>query len=457
MARRGVELGTRTIRAVRLEGWPRPRTRAVEIAWDRESPDEAVQALGQHLGAARRIAVAVDLPLLFTKRVKLPALPAAERRNILRLEPERVFAVRSEGLVPAVREGDDLVFAAKEAQLAGWVAALEQIAPVDLVEPAPVALSRALARAPLRDVVALFDGRTDGIGLVEIRGGRVARARRLFGDIAGAAAALAIDPGPGTIYLSPWSEDRARALAALLPSASLQPLPSVSSVTGPFLPAYGAALALDAPPDFARTLGSPELGRGIRTRHRREVGLAVAACAVALVFALTSIDVWRARATRELDAGLEALRRRAAPALALQARLETVARHAQAIRAIDAERAGPPQGLLALSPELPRGAGVRAAALVVVLPVLPFGQRWTEREAAYGARREQWVRLATLAASTDRLRRALDEQQGAFAADRDRLVSGATPALSASTLQGLLQRYADESAVQLDRVDAAGE
>ncbi len=103
------------------------------------------------------------------------------------------------------------------------------------------------------------------------------------------------------------------------------------------------------------------------------------------------------------------------------------------------------------------GAVVSATALVVVLLVLPFGQRWTEREAAYAARREQWVRLATLAASTDRLQRALDEQQGAFAADRDRLVSGATPALSASTLQGLLQRYADESAVQLDRVDAAGE
>ncbi len=359
MARLGVELGPRAIRGVRLEGWPRPRTQVVEVEWDRDDPGDAVRTLRETLGAARRIAVAVDLPLLFTKRVKLPALPAAERRNILRLEPERFFAVRSEDLVPAVRDDDDLIFAAKEAQLAGWVAALEQIAPVDLVEPAPVALSRALARAPLRDVVALFDGRTDGIGLVEIRGGRVTSARRLFGDIAGAAAALAIDPGPGTIYLSPWSEDRARALAALLPSASLQPLPSVSSVTGPFLPAYGAALALDAPPDFARTLVSPELGRGIRTRHRREVGLAVAACAVALLFALTSIDAWRARATRELDAGLEALRGRAAPALALQARLETVARQAQAIRAIDAERADPLRVLLALSRELPPGAFVR--------------------------------------------------------------------------------------------------
>src|SRR3989449_7927920 len=101
MARLGVELGTRTIRAVRLEGWPRPRTRAVEIAWDRESPDEAVQALGQHLGAPRRIAVAVDLPLLFTKRVKLPTLPAAERRRILRLPPQRVFPLRARRKGPA--------------------------------------------------------------------------------------------------------------------------------------------------------------------------------------------------------------------------------------------------------------------------------------------------------------------------------------------------------------------
>src|SRR5207247_5268321 len=179
------ELGTRTIRAVRLEGWPRPRARAVEIAWDRESPDEAVQALGQHLGAARRIAVAVDLPLLFTKRVKLPALPAAERRRILRLEPERFFAVRADEIVPAVRADEDLVFAARETPLAGWVSALERLAPVDLVEPAPVGLSRALARAatPLADAVALFDGRAGGIGLVVLCGGWVGGGRWLFGGV----------------------------------------------------------------------------------------------------------------------------------------------------------------------------------------------------------------------------------------------------------------------------------
>lgn len=103
------------------------------------------------------------------------------------------------------------------------------------------------------------------------------------------------------------------------------------------------------------------------------------------------------------------------------------------------------------------GAIVSATALAAVLLVLPVARRWTAREAAYAARREQWVRLATLAAGTDRLRLALDEQQRAFAAAQNRLVTGATPALAASTLQGLLQRYADESAVQLDRVDAAGQ
>ncbi len=264
MARLGVELGARTLRGVRVEGWPKARTRAVEIGWDRENPEEAVQALRQHLGAARRVAVAVDLPLLFAKRVKLPAVSAAQRRDILRLEPERFFAVRAVDVVPAVRADDDLVFAAPEASLAGWVAALERIAPVDLVEPAPVALSRALAHAPLADAVALLDARADGIGLVEFRGGRVTRARRLFGDLDGAAAALTADGSPATVYLSPWSEDRVRALAALLPGVTLQPLPAVSDVAGPFLAAYGAALAIGTQPDFAGTLVSPELGRGIR-------------------------------------------------------------------------------------------------------------------------------------------------------------------------------------------------
>src|SRR2546430_11439700 len=50
---------------------------------------DLVEALRQHLGPARRIAIALDVPLLFMKRVKLPPLGEPEKRNILRLEPER--------------------------------------------------------------------------------------------------------------------------------------------------------------------------------------------------------------------------------------------------------------------------------------------------------------------------------------------------------------------------------
>src|SRR6267378_5655225 len=228
MARLGVELGPRALRAVRLEGWYRPRARVVEVECDPDNPPEAVEALRQHLGPARRIAVALDLPLLFIKQVKLPPLSEAEKRNILRLEPERFFPVRAEEMVPAVRGDDNLVFAAREAPLATWVAALQALGPVDVIEPGPTALARALAQVQLTGAVVLLDGQGDGVGVVEIREGRVTRARRVFGGLDDAAAVLHENGGaPGTLYLTPWNEDRVRVLGAVLPEATVQPLPAV--------------------------------------------------------------------------------------------------------------------------------------------------------------------------------------------------------------------------------------
>ncbi len=103
------------------------------------------------------------------------------------------------------------------------------------------------------------------------------------------------------------------------------------------------------------------------------------------------------------------------------------------------------------------GALVSASALVIVLLGLPFAHHWAVREAAYTASREQWLRFAALTGNTDGLRRALVERKLAHAPDEARLVTGATPALAASSLQGLLQRYADESSVQLNRVDVASQ
>lgn len=103
------------------------------------------------------------------------------------------------------------------------------------------------------------------------------------------------------------------------------------------------------------------------------------------------------------------------------------------------------------------GAIVSAVALVVVGLILPIADHWTSRESAYAADRAQWVKLSALAASTDRLQRALDAQTMALAVEENRLVEGTTPALAASALQGMLQQYAVGSAIQLQRVDAAGE
>lgn len=103
------------------------------------------------------------------------------------------------------------------------------------------------------------------------------------------------------------------------------------------------------------------------------------------------------------------------------------------------------------------GAIVSAVALVVMGLIVPIADHWTSRESRYAANRAQWVRLSALAASSDRLQRALDQQKAALAVEENRLVEGTTPALAASTLQGMLQQYAVESAVQLQRVDAAGE
>jgi general secretion pathway protein M len=103
------------------------------------------------------------------------------------------------------------------------------------------------------------------------------------------------------------------------------------------------------------------------------------------------------------------------------------------------------------------GAVVSAMLLATVWVVLPFAHHWSGRESQLAAARDRWDRVATLVANTDPLRRTLDAARRASGAEQDRVVAGATPALAASVLQELVQRDASQSAVQLERVDAAGE
>ncbi|HEX6104602.1 MAG TPA: type II secretion system protein GspM [Gemmatimonadales bacterium] len=103
------------------------------------------------------------------------------------------------------------------------------------------------------------------------------------------------------------------------------------------------------------------------------------------------------------------------------------------------------------------GAAVVALALAMTLLVLPALDRWSTREAALAASRERHARLQALVASEEGLRRALGERRRAQAGAMRLLLAGATPALAASNLQALLQQYAEESLVQLNRVDVAGQ
>jgi type II secretion system (T2SS) protein M len=103
------------------------------------------------------------------------------------------------------------------------------------------------------------------------------------------------------------------------------------------------------------------------------------------------------------------------------------------------------------------GAGIAVAALLMVFALLPLQDRWSSREATYAASRDRYVRLQTLVASEGQLRRALEQQQQALQASVGLLATGSTAALAASNLQALVQRYAEESVVQLDRIYVAGE
>lgn len=103
------------------------------------------------------------------------------------------------------------------------------------------------------------------------------------------------------------------------------------------------------------------------------------------------------------------------------------------------------------------GALVSAVALAVAWFGVPFALQWTSRNAQLTATRDRWARLTTLVASTNRVRLALDAALRTSGADQSRLINGATPALAASALQEVLQHDASQSAVQLERVDAAGD
>jgi Tfp pilus assembly protein PilN len=349
----GMELGPELVRAVRLNRWGR-QVQVFEHHWNPADPGPAVAALRESLGPVGRLAVTLDLSFLFAKQVRLPPLSAVEKRRILNLEPERFFPVRAEELVLAAREEDNLVFAVRASVLEAWLAALETIGPVELVEPLPVSLARALNRVDPGTATVLLEEPNDGVGIAEMGAGRVRSVRRTS-DSSEVTSALVTAESGSQVYRRPLNGN-ANWRPPGVPGA--EELPSVSGVAPSHLAAYGAALGIGTRLDEA--LLPAELARRISGRRRRSLLLGAVACGLALAFALLSLDGSRSRALQRLEAESAALRQPAERVLALQRQADALAQEALAVAAIEAERLDPLEALAALTRRLPPGAYISA-------------------------------------------------------------------------------------------------
>jgi Tfp pilus assembly protein PilN len=355
----GIELGPELIRAVRLGRWGRTRPYTVELHWDPEQPDKAVAALRESMGEIGRLSLAVDLSFLFAKQVRLPPLTAAEKRRILTLEPERFFPVRAEELVLSLRAEDNLVFAARAAVLGAWLAAFETLAPIELVEPSPVSLARALGRAHPQETTILMESKDESVGILEIAAGRVRRVRRIGADPVELAAAMAATvKGNSPVYLRPLNGNQGWHPHGETGETSGRELPSVARVPPSHLAAYGAALGLGRELDEA--LLPADLSRRIGGRRRRAFAVGAVACMLALAFALFSLDGFRSRTLSKLDTEIAQVREPAEEVLALERQADALTREARGVGRIEAERLDPVAALGALTRRLPPGAHLTA-------------------------------------------------------------------------------------------------
>ncbi|MBA3892949.1 MAG: PilN domain-containing protein [Gemmatimonadales bacterium] len=357
--RLGLELGPDVIRAVRLGRWGRNRLQTLELHWDPTEPAGAVAALQERLGQIGKLSLAVDLSFLFAKQLRLPPLAAAEKRRILTLEPERFFPVRAEELVLALRAEDNLVFAARASVLGTWLAAFETLAPIELVEPSPVSLARALGRADPTETTILMEEKEERVGVLEVGAGRVRQVRRIGSDPAELAAAVAATvEGARQVYIRPLNGNPGWHPTGGAGAASARELPSVAGVAPPYLAAYGAVLGLGGELDEA--LLPADLSRRITGRRRRSLLLGVVSCVLALGFSLFSLDGFRSRTERKLDAEIAQVRGPAEQVLALERQADTLTREARGAAAMGTGRLDPVAGLAALTRRLPPGAHLTA-------------------------------------------------------------------------------------------------
>jgi type II secretory pathway component PulM len=100
---------------------------------------------------------------------------------------------------------------------------------------------------------------------------------------------------------------------------------------------------------------------------------------------------------------------------------------------------------------------VAAACVLMLWLAIPAIRQWSDREALISARRGELARLFGLKASESTLRAAVEARAAKAAEFPQRPVSAATAALAAGVLQGVLQRYADDSQLSVSELNVSGE
>ena len=314
----GVELSLDTVRAVSLESW-RGTPRTFECAWDPNRPADAVAQLRAHFGSANRVAISVALAFLHVKNVKLPPAPLLVRKRMLSLEPDRFFPVQDHAVVVALTE-ENIGFAVDAALLDRWIAAFAAWAPVEVVEPAPCSVARALGKTA--DGIYALPAAEGEHGSVELRAGHVQGVRRVPDAVTGLRG---------------------------------KRIPEHKGVPGEFSAALGAARGGNDAVD-GMLLPAP-LDAQIRSARVRRVALAAVLCAGAFGLSLWSVDRARERELAALRAEVRALAPRARGAEQLQDQIATLDREGAALSSA-AGSSDPLVVMSAVSKQLPPGATV---------------------------------------------------------------------------------------------------
>jgi hypothetical protein len=95
--------------------------------------------------------------------------------------------------------------------------------------------------------------------------------------------------------------------------------------------------------------------------------------------------------------------------------------------------------------------------VLVLWAAIPVARQWLDREALITARRGELARLRGVKGAESMLRAAVDARSNRAAEYPQRPVTAATAALAAGVLQGVLQRYADESQLSVSELNVSGE